>query len=208
MTSRLAVTPVRYHPDIEHIEPDEPQIARDLAETMLSIAQKTYADSGHAIRSVHAKSHGLLAARLEVLSDLPPELAQGIFAAPQGYEAVIRLSTTPGDLLHEAGHIAVTPASARARLSDGLEESEHPHAGEMEATAWAYAAIRFLDLDPAVLFHAGGYHGRSESLVTTYGAGVYPGCMGLSQAGMTLLAPQAAEKGAKPYPDMVRWLRE
>lgn len=114
----------------------------------------------------------------------------------------------PGDLLHEAGHIAVTPASARARLSDGLEESEHSHAGEMEATAWAYAAIRFLDLDPAVLFHAGGYHGRSESLVTTYGAGVYPGCMGLSQAGMTLLAPQAAEKGAKPYPDMVRWLRE
>ena len=102
MTSRLAVTPVRYHTDVEHIEPDEPQIARDLAETMLSIAQKTYADSGHAIRSVHAKSHGLLAARLEVLSDLPPELAQGIFAAPQGYEAVIRLSTTPGDLLHDS----------------------------------------------------------------------------------------------------------
>ena len=114
----------------------------------------------------------------------------------------------PGDLLHEAGHIAVTPAAARARLSDGLEDSEQPYAGEMEATAWAYAATRSLGLDPAVLFHAGGYHGRSESLIATYGAGVYPGCMGLSRAGMTLLAPQAAEKGAKPYPDMVRWLRE
>ena len=25
MTSRLAVTALRYHPDVEHIEPDEPQ---------------------------------------------------------------------------------------------------------------------------------------------------------------------------------------
>lgn len=102
MTSRLAFAPLRYHPDVEHVEPDEPQTARDLAETMLSIAEKTYGDSGHAIRCVHAKSHGLLAARLEVLPDLPQELAQGLFAAPQTYEAVIRLSTTPGDLLHDS----------------------------------------------------------------------------------------------------------
>ncbi|WP_411035997.1 catalase family protein [Shinella sp. BYT-45] len=102
MTSRLAVTPLRYHPDVEHIQPDEPQTARDLAETVLSIAQKTYADSGHATRSVHAKSHGLLAARLEILLDLPRELAQGIFADPLGYEAVVRFSTTPGDLFHDS----------------------------------------------------------------------------------------------------------
>lgn len=102
MTGRLAVTPLRYHPDVEHVEPDEPQTARELAETMLSIAEKTYADSGHAIRCVHAKSHGLLAARLEILPNLPPELAQGIFAAPRTHDAVVRLSTTPGDLLHDS----------------------------------------------------------------------------------------------------------
>lgn len=102
MTERLAITPLRYRPDVEQIEPDEPQIARDLAETMLSIAQKTYADSGHAMRCVHAKSHGLLAARLEVLADLPPELAQGIFSKSHAYDCVIRLSTTPGDLLHDS----------------------------------------------------------------------------------------------------------
>ena len=102
MTGRLAVTPLRYRPDLEQIEPDEPQIARDLAETMLSIAQKTYADSGHAMRCVHAKRHGLLAARLEVLADLPPELAQGIFDKSQTYDCVMRLSTTPGDLLHDS----------------------------------------------------------------------------------------------------------
>lgn len=102
MTGHLDFTPLRYHPDVEHVEPDEPQTARDLAETMLSIAQKTYADSGHAIRCVHAKSHGLLAARIQTLPDLPPELAQGIFAKPLTYEAVVRLSTTPGDLLHDS----------------------------------------------------------------------------------------------------------
>lgn len=114
----------------------------------------------------------------------------------------------PGDLLHEAGHIAVTPGPARTRLSDGLEDSEHAHGGEMEATAWAYAAVRALGLDPAVLFHEGGYRGQSASLLLTYGVGVYPGSMGLSAAGMTLLAQDAAAQGAKAYPEMIRWLRE
>jgi hypothetical protein len=102
MTRQLSFTPVRYSPDVEDIRPDEPQTARELAETMLSISEKTHADSGHAIRAVHAKSHGLLAATVEVLGGLPPELAQGIFAEPGRYEAVIRLSTTPGDLLHDS----------------------------------------------------------------------------------------------------------
>ncbi len=48
----------------------------------------------------------------------------------------------PGDLLHEAGHIAVTPSSLRAALDDALDSSDSvPHAGEAEATAWAYVAI-------------------------------------------------------------------
>lgn len=102
MSNGILAAPVRYSPGLEGIQPDEPQTARDLAETMLSISEKTYADSGHAMRAVHAKSHGLIGATVEVLDNLPPELAQGIFAEPQRYEAVIRLSTTPGDLLHDS----------------------------------------------------------------------------------------------------------
>lgn len=115
MTNHTSRTPLRYHPDVEHIEPDEPQTARDLAETMLSIAQKTYADTGHAMRAVHVKSHGLLSARLEVLPDLPAELAQGIFAEAQRFEAVIRLSTTPGDLLHDS---VSTPRGMALKILD------------------------------------------------------------------------------------------
>ena len=49
---------------------------------------------------MHAKSHGLLRGELQVL-ELPLPYAQGLFATPQTYPALIRLSTTPGDLLDD-----------------------------------------------------------------------------------------------------------
>jgi hypothetical protein len=114
----------------------------------------------------------------------------------------------PGDLLQEAGHLAVTPASLRSTLDDALEDSVPvPHAGEEEATAWAYAAVTHLRLDPSVLFHEGGYRGKSAALIRTYGYGVYPGSFGLAQAGMTLVGADAAAAGVPPYPAMTRWLR-
>jgi hypothetical protein len=91
-----------YHDHLETIEPDEPETARALSETMLSIAYKTYGDSGHAIRSVHAKSHGVLKADLEILDGLPQPLAQGLFSKPGHHPAIIRLSSTPGDILHDS----------------------------------------------------------------------------------------------------------
>ncbi|MGE6743323.1 catalase family protein [Allorhizobium pseudoryzae] len=100
--TRLPENPQRYHEGVEDIRPDEPQVAEALADTMLSIAYKTYADSAHAIRCVHAKSHALLGAEVEVHDNLPPDLAQGLFARPATYDAVIRLSTTPGDILHDS----------------------------------------------------------------------------------------------------------
>lgn len=108
-------TPVPFSPAIETVQADEPATARELAKTMLSIAEKTYADSGHAMRSVHAKSHGLIEARVEILDDLPPELAQGIFAKPRTYDAMIRLSTTPGDLLHDS---VSTPRGIALKIMD------------------------------------------------------------------------------------------
>jgi hypothetical protein len=115
----------------------------------------------------------------------------------------------PGDLLHEAGHLAVLPAALRSRLDDALPGIDDiPHAGEPEATAWAYAAIVHLRLDPAVLFHEGGYRGRSQDLIRTFGFGVYPGAHGLAQAGMTLTGQDALRAGVAPYPRMARWLRE
>ena len=114
----------------------------------------------------------------------------------------------PGDLLHEAGHTAVAPAALRLTLSDGVEvPASVPHASEAEVTAWAFAAICHLRLDPAVLFHAGGYRGRSSSLINTFTHGVYPGVFGLAQAGMTFVGPDAVRRGVLTYPAMSLWLR-
>ena len=53
---------------------------------------------GEAVRAVHAKAHGIRKAELSVHSDLPPELAQGLFAAPARYPVWMRFSTNPGDI--------------------------------------------------------------------------------------------------------------
>lgn len=105
----------RYSDGIEIIEKDEPETARALAETMLSISYKTHADTGHATRSVHAKSHGILKAELEVLDGLPEPLAQGIFARPGRHDAIIRLSSTPGDILHDS---VSTPRGMAIKILD------------------------------------------------------------------------------------------
>lgn len=93
--------PLEYDPAYEVREEDEDKTIQGLKETLAQIADKTYEDSGHAFRSVHLKSHGILRAELEVRADLPPLLAQGMFAQPARYPVVMRFSTSPGDELHD-----------------------------------------------------------------------------------------------------------
>lgn len=115
----------------------------------------------------------------------------------------------PGDLLHEAGHLAVVPSGLRGAMDDALQDLPHvPHGGEIEATAWAWAASRHLGLDSAVLFHDGGYHGRAAGLRATFELGVYLGVSGLAAAGLTVLPSQARPGGPAPYPHMLGWLRD
>lgn len=95
----LPRTPIIYSPALDPVGEDEAEIGREIAETMIGISRTTYENSGHAIRSVHAKSHGILKAELEVPSGLPPQLAQGVFANAGRYPVLMRFSTIPGDLL-------------------------------------------------------------------------------------------------------------
>lgn len=94
-----AVAPLRYSPAYEHPEPDEAKTLAEIDEQMHKIQEKTFADGGKALRSVHAKSHGLLVGELRIEPGLPPELAQGVFARPGTLPVVMRLSTIPGDIL-------------------------------------------------------------------------------------------------------------
>lgn len=95
-------TPVRFSPDLEDIQPDEDKTIQGLNETFDTILDTTASDYGHAVRSVHAKAHGILQGTLEVKDNLPPELAQGLFAHPGRYTVFMRLSTNAGDILPDA----------------------------------------------------------------------------------------------------------
>jgi hypothetical protein len=92
---------VRYDPVIEVVADDEKQTIQQLIETLTHISEVTFADSGHAWRSVHAKAHGIVEAELEVIDGLPPTLAQGLFVKPGRYPTVMRFSTIPGDVLDD-----------------------------------------------------------------------------------------------------------
>jgi hypothetical protein len=96
------MAPVRYTSDVEEIASDEAETIRALEEQFQLILDTTSKDYGHAVRSVHAKGHGIARGTLTVADGLPAELAQGLFARPGRHEAIIRFSTNAGDILDDA----------------------------------------------------------------------------------------------------------
>lgn len=100
-TPAPAGAPLRYDPAYEVPEEDEAKTTSGLLNSLWTISTTTFQHSGHAMRSVHAKSHGLLLGELTVASGLPPAYAQGMFAQEASWPVVMRLSTTPGDVLDD-----------------------------------------------------------------------------------------------------------
>ena len=100
----------------------------------------------------------------------------------------------PGDLLHEAGHLAVLDPARRSEpgavTSDGGDE--------MAAIAWSVAAARACDVPLDVLFHDHGYKGESTSLIENFAAGQPFGVPLLVWWGLTT---------TEDFPAMHRWMR-
>ncbi|OLE53341.1 MAG: hypothetical protein AUG51_13790 [Acidobacteria bacterium 13_1_20CM_3_53_8] len=111
----------------------------------------------------------------------------------------------PGDLLHEAGHLAVVPASRRNQLQSyiGRRGGE-----ELMAIAWSYAALVHLGLEPSVVFHEEGYRGGSLSLIENFTQGRYFAVPTLQWIGLTADDKRAKEMGIAPYPNMIKWLHD
>lgn len=102
MSNQPPASPLRFQPAFEVAREDEQATIDDLVENLRKIQDTTYKHADHGLRSVHAKSHGLLIGELTVLDNLPPVLAQGIFAKAGTYAAVARLSTPAGDILDDS----------------------------------------------------------------------------------------------------------
>lgn len=110
----------------------------------------------------------------------------------------------PGDLLHEAGHIAVTACAIRSTLA----EIPNDPGEEMAAIAWSYAAALEAGIDPAIVFHEAGYKGSSASLLATFTSGGNVGVPLLAWYGMTADPKGRAETSLPAYPTMTHWLRQ
>ncbi len=94
--------PIRFSEDLEVRREDEEKTIQELNGAFDRILKTTANDYGHAVRSVHAKAHGILHGTLTISSGLPPELAQGMFATPGEHRVYMRLSTNAGDILPDA----------------------------------------------------------------------------------------------------------
>ncbi|RZM22674.1 MAG: catalase, partial [Sphingomonas sp.] len=94
--------PVAFTPNVETTTEDESETSQGLNKALHDILETTSENYGHAVRSVHAKSHGLLEGTLTINDNLPAELAQGVFAKPGEHPVVMRFSTNPGDILDDS----------------------------------------------------------------------------------------------------------
>jgi hypothetical protein len=99
---RGAPAAIVYSPELDPVGAEEAEMAARIAEAMVGVTRTTFEDGGRPLRAVHAKSHAIVKAELEVLGGLPGPLAQGVFARPARHPAVMRFSTIPGDLLPDS----------------------------------------------------------------------------------------------------------
>jgi hypothetical protein len=91
MTNR---EPIPYADDVEAPPSDEADDIRLAIQALEKILQRSRANSGEFRGDVHVKSHGCAAGEFRVLPNLPPELAQGLFAQEHTFTAVVRFSNS------------------------------------------------------------------------------------------------------------------
>lgn len=105
----------------------------------------------------------------------------------------------PGDLLHEAGHIAVTEKKIRPFIGTSKIGDDWPtHGDEIATILWSYAACFFLNLDLEIVFHPNGYKNDSEWLIENFKNKNYIGLPFLEW--MSLCTKEE-------FPKMKKWMR-
>jgi len=125
----------------------------------------------------------------------------GVAVAGSGLRVDPARLAWPGDLLHEAGHVAVGDPDRRDQgVSDDPGE-------EMAALAWSFAAAAHMGLDASVPFHEGGYRGGGKTLAEMFSQGGYVGVPMLAMWGLTVEPHRAKATGERPFPHMLAWRR-
>jgi hypothetical protein len=127
----------------------------------------------------------------------------GITLEPGGLAVDLERLLYPGDLLHEAGHLATMLPAQRASTGSNAGSDM---GDEIAAQTWSYAAAIHLRLPPETVFHSMGYRGSAQTLIEVYRNGSV-GVPLLQWMGLTVDRKQAASSSQPPFPHMLRWLR-
>lgn len=153
-----------------------------------------------------------LAAVLDFLRGIGIKVAGGAFAGDALLSAMtVRDGTLlydpaqpgwVGDLLHEAGHLAVTDAAVRDTL---VEVGDDP-AEEMAAIAWSYAAASAIGMSVETLFHP-AYKGGPEYLIAAFAGGTPIGLPMLQYWDMAARPTKSGSDDGPAFPAMRTWLR-
>jgi len=113
---------------------------------------------------------------------------------------------SPGDLLHEAGHIAV--AENPNQICGNVGEHDPNAMGDEIATIlWSMAALRHLNIRPETVFHEQGYKGQSAWFIENYKAEKWIGLPLLEWMELCVDPKNAATSGQPPFPHMLKWMR-
>lgn len=113
-----------------------------------------------------------------------------------------------GDILHEAGHIALLPPSIREVLSGSLENQPEPEGTEMAVIAWTYAACKAIGIPAQIVIHEEGYKGGASSIIKNFDEGCYFGVPILQWLGMTVEKKHSTMPDQDVFPKMSFWVRK
>ncbi len=108
-----------------------------------------------------------------------------------------------GDILHEAGHIAVLTKEERRTTNGDLGDN----GTEIGVMLWSFAASNFLNLPLEIVFHDTGYKGDAEWMRNNFQNKIYIGLPLLQYYGMCYDEKNAIENNTPPFPYMMNWLR-
>lgn len=150
----------------------------------------------------------------------------GVLIRDGGLLVDTRTCLCAGDILHEAGHLAVLPPAIRSRINHDVDASlaalrkDHPGShedptwicawtgGDTSAIAWSYAAAVAVGMPTEAIFIQEGYQSalgiNPMMLHDQIAQGLFPGIQLLARAGLT--ASPLAAPGPHTFPAMRQWM--
>jgi len=93
------VSYLRYSDDVETLEDGEQESIDGIIKGMTQESEVVEKREGHAVRASHAKSTACVLGEMTIANDLPPELAQGLFAKGGTFQVAVRFAQGPGEHL-------------------------------------------------------------------------------------------------------------